>query len=148
VQTDQVNFCACAYAHMHKTDLLIIPTKRHARYFIYVISSTPMRRNSSAELFYCCTSPQIPLRTAQKNRSHVHNSAASNSLTLLISGPRQSHRSTRPIPHLRSSVFIARERSDRVLIDFSSVASQSTSLRVQRKRKGENCERLLGVQNG
>jgi hypothetical protein len=26
--------------------------------------------------FYCCTSPQIPLHTAQKDQSHVHNSAA------------------------------------------------------------------------
>jgi PAS domain S-box-containing protein len=26
--------------------------------------------------FYCCTPPQIPLHTAQKNRSHVQNSAA------------------------------------------------------------------------
>jgi hypothetical protein len=30
-----------------------------------VISSAPMRGDSSAELFYCCTSPQIPPHTAQ-----------------------------------------------------------------------------------
>jgi hypothetical protein len=76
-QTDQVNFCACTCTHMHKTDLPIAPNKRHARYFMDIISSTPMRRDSSAELFYCCRSPQIPLHTEQKESKHVHNSAAS-----------------------------------------------------------------------
>jgi hypothetical protein len=48
VQTYHVNFCACTCAHMHKTDLPININKRHACYFMDVISSTPMRRDSSA----------------------------------------------------------------------------------------------------
>jgi hypothetical protein len=76
VQTNHVNFCACTCAHMHKTDLPIDINKRHARYVMDVISPTRMRRDSSAELFYECIFPQIPLRTAQKNQSHIHNSAA------------------------------------------------------------------------
>jgi hypothetical protein len=50
VQTDQVNFWPFACAHMHKTDLPI------------------------AQINW--TSPQIPVHTAEKNQSHVHNSAA------------------------------------------------------------------------
>jgi hypothetical protein len=52
----------CTHAQNGSADRL----KRHARYFMDIISSTPMRRGPSAELFYCCTSPQIPLHTAQK----------------------------------------------------------------------------------
>jgi hypothetical protein len=51
VQRDQVNFWACTCAHMHKTDLPIAPNKRHARYFMDIISSTSMRGDSSVELF-------------------------------------------------------------------------------------------------
>jgi hypothetical protein len=36
---------------MHKTDLPITPNKRHAPYFMDVISPTPMRRDFSAEPF-------------------------------------------------------------------------------------------------
>jgi hypothetical protein len=39
------------YAHVHKTDFPIDINKRHVRYFMDVIVSTPMRRGSSAELF-------------------------------------------------------------------------------------------------
>jgi hypothetical protein len=50
VQTGQVSFCACPCAHMHKVDLLIAPNKRHVCYLMDVISSTPIRRDSSVEL--------------------------------------------------------------------------------------------------
>jgi hypothetical protein len=69
VQTDQVNCCACTHTqngfanrpkqtactliHWHRWEAI------HPRNF-----------------FYCCTMSQIPLHTAQKNWSHVHNSAA------------------------------------------------------------------------
>jgi hypothetical protein len=39
------------HAHMHKMDLLITQNKRYARYFMDVISSAPMRRDFSSELF-------------------------------------------------------------------------------------------------
>jgi hypothetical protein len=63
VQTKHMNFCAYTCAHMHKTDLLIASNGMH------IISSTPMSRGSSAELFsiaahrlkFLCT-----LHTAQK----------------------------------------------------------------------------------
>jgi hypothetical protein len=38
-------------AGVHKADLAIAPNKRHARYFMDIISSTAMRRDSFAELF-------------------------------------------------------------------------------------------------
>jgi hypothetical protein len=62
VQTDQVNFCACTCAHMHKTDLPIAPNKWHPRYFIYADETRFLRGSFS----YCCTSPQIPVHAAQK----------------------------------------------------------------------------------
>jgi hypothetical protein len=43
----------------------------HGCYFI----DTDETRFLHGTFFYCCTSPQIPLHTVQKNRSHVHNSA-------------------------------------------------------------------------
>jgi hypothetical protein len=71
VPADQVNFCACTCAHMHKTDLPTDPNKRHARCFMDIISSTLFHRHRGDAIprrnpFYCCTSPQIPLHTAQK----------------------------------------------------------------------------------
>jgi hypothetical protein len=45
VRTDQVNFYACTCTHMHKMDLPIAPNKRHARYFMDIISSTIFHRH-------------------------------------------------------------------------------------------------------
>jgi hypothetical protein len=56
----------CIYAQNGLADC---PNNRHVHYFMSVISSIPMRRDSSAELFYCCTSPQISLHTVQKNET-------------------------------------------------------------------------------
>jgi hypothetical protein len=47
VQTDQVNFCACTCAHMHKTDLPIDTNKRHASYFIDTDEMRFLRRTFS-----------------------------------------------------------------------------------------------------
>jgi hypothetical protein len=44
MQTDQVNFCACTCAHMHKTDLPTTPNKRRARYFIDTDETRFLRR--------------------------------------------------------------------------------------------------------
>jgi hypothetical protein len=76
VQTDQVNFCARTCARMHKTDLPIAPNKEHERYFINVISSIPMRRDSSAELFLLLHIASNSSAHCTKNQSHGHNNAA------------------------------------------------------------------------
>jgi hypothetical protein len=41
----------CTCAHMHKMHLPIAPNQQHTRYFMGVISSTPMRCDFSVELF-------------------------------------------------------------------------------------------------
>jgi hypothetical protein len=64
VQTNQVKFCACTCAPVHKTNFLIAPNKRRARYFVkakptYPDSAscsllhqwTPMKYDSSANFF-------------------------------------------------------------------------------------------------
>jgi hypothetical protein len=57
----------------------------HGHYFIDVISWIPMRRDSSAEVFSLAASPQIPLHTVQKNRSHLHNFAVYSHISFLLS---------------------------------------------------------------
>jgi hypothetical protein len=63
------------HAHVHKTDLLIDTDKRHARSFMYVISSTPMRRDSSAELFIVLHIASNSSAYYTKNQSRMYNSA-------------------------------------------------------------------------
>jgi hypothetical protein len=61
---------------MHKTDLPIATNKQHARFSMNVISSTPKRRNSSAELLLSLRITSNSSADGTKNQSHVHNPAA------------------------------------------------------------------------
>jgi hypothetical protein len=96
VQKDQVKFCPCTCAHMHKTDLLMAPMKRHAHYFVKAKPTnsgnashsllhewTPMRCDSSTELFLLLYIAFNSSAHCTKNRSHVHNSAPYHSLKYL-----------------------------------------------------------------
>jgi hypothetical protein len=62
---------------MHKADLPIAPNKRHTRYFMDIISSTPMRHDSSAELFLIAAHRLKFLCTLHKKiEVMLHNPAA------------------------------------------------------------------------
>jgi hypothetical protein len=63
----------CTHAQNRFADT---PNKQHAYYFMDIISSIPMRRDSSGELFLLLHIASNSSAHCTKNRSHVHNFAA------------------------------------------------------------------------